>query len=209
MHEQFNARARQAAEQGDIDLIFLGDSITFQWSDPGRSVWDEFYANRHAVNLGIGGDRTQHILWRIQNGNLDGLATPAKGTPPKLVVLMIGTNNSADDSAQDIASGIRADVAMIREKLPATKVLLLAVFPRGERPNALRDRVATASELARPIADGTMVFYLDIRREFVEVDGTIRKEIMPDFIHLSTEGYRRWAVAIEPMVRQLMGESAK
>lgn len=209
MHDAFNSRAKQGAANGDIQLIFLGDSITQQWGGPGATVWKEFYGERQAVNFGIGGDRTQHVLWRLEHGNVDGLAKPAQGHAPKLVVLMIGTNNSGDDSAEDIAAGIRAVVGTLRAKLPSTKVLLLAIFPRGEHANPVRDKVMRASELAKSVADGKKVQFLDIGSVFTEPDGAIRPEVMPDFLHLSEEGYRRWANAIEPTIREMLGEPKK
>ena len=192
-HESINRRA----QQGDIDLVFLGDSITQGWNN--NAVWQEFYGHRKAANMGIGGDRTQHVLWRLDHGNVDGIS-------PKLVVLMIGTNNSGDNTAEEIGEGIKAIVAKLRQKLPQTKVLLLAIFPRGQKPNPLREKNAKASQLASEVADGEMVYYLDIGDKFLEPDGSIRKEIMPDYLHLSLKGYRIWAEAIEPMVAKLMGE---
>lgn len=207
-HAAFNARAAQGAEKGDIGVIFLGDSITQGWEGAGKKVWDEFYGNRAAVNMGIGGDRTQHILWRLAHGNVDGLAKPKSGSPPKLVVLMIGTNNSngKDHTAPEIADGIKAIVADLRERLPETRVLLLSIFPRGEKPNPQREKNAEASRLAAAIADGRMVHSLDIGPAFLEKDSTLSKEIMPDHLHLSEAGYRRWAEAMEGKVRELLGE---
>lgn len=194
-HEQINARAKK----GDIDLIFLGDSITQGWND--NEVWKKYYGHRKAANMGIGGDRTQHVLWRLDHGNIDGLH-------PKLVVLMIGTNNSngQDNTAEEIAAGIKAIVAKLGERLPETKVLVLAIFPRGEGPNAQRDKNAEASKLASAAADGKRVFYLDIGEKFLDKDGKLSKEIMPDYLHLSPAGYQIWAEAIEPQVKELLGE---
>lgn len=208
LNETFNARAKEGAEKGDIDLIFLGDSITFGWQREGAKVWDEYYGKRHAVNFGIGGDRTQHVLWRVQNGNLNGLAHPKAGHAPRLLVLMIGTNNSNgnDNTAAEIGAGVKACIAAIREKLPETRILLLSVFPRGEKPNPQREKNAEASRIAAGAADGKMVFSMDIGDSFLEPDGTLTKEIMPDSLHLSEEGYRRWAAAIESKVKELLGE---
>ena len=115
------------------------------------------------MNLGIGGDRTQHVLWRLDNGNIEGIK-------PKVAVLMIGTNNSNgnDNTAEEIADGIKAIVEKLREELPETKVLLLAVFPRGEKPNPQREKNAKASEMASKLADGKKVHYLDIGPKFLE-----------------------------------------
>jgi beta-glucosidase len=207
-NQEFVDRAKQGAEQGDIEIIFMGDSITQQWETAGEPVWREFYSERKVVNFGIGGDRTQHLLWRIQNGNVEGLAKPKAGHAPRLVVMMIGTNNSNGDdhTAAEIAEGIKACVTAVRERLPETKVLLLSIFPRGETPSPQREKNAEASRLAAAIADDKMVFHLDLTDRFVEPDGTIKKEIMPDFLHLSEEGYRRWASGMEAKLAELLGE---
>jgi beta-glucosidase len=207
-HERINERAKQ----GDVDLLYIGDSITDIWQQPaprgGKEVWEKYYGNRKAMNAGIGGDRTQHVLWRLENGNIDGIH-------PKLAVVMIGTNNSngTDNTAEEIADGIKAIVAKLREKLPETKILLLAIFPRGdmsdakkEATTAQREKNAKASELASRVADNKMVFYLDIGSQFLDVDGNIPKDIMPDYLHPNAKGYAIWAEAIEPKVAELMGE---
>jgi len=205
-HESINARVKQGREQGDIGMVFIGDSITEAWEGDGKAVWMEFYAKRNAANLGIGGDQTQHVLWRLEHGNLDGLATPAKGESPKLAVIMIGTNNASSTPPEHIAAGITAIVAKVKEKLPKSKILVLAIFPREEKPGKLRDTNAKASELAKKVADDNTVFFMDIGSALKNADGTLSKDIMPDFLHLSAEGYRRWAIAIEPKVKELMGE---
>jgi lysophospholipase L1-like esterase len=185
----------------DAKLLFIGDSITDAWSGPGKEAWNRYFAPRKAVNLGISGDRTQHVLWRLENGNIDGVK-------PKAAVLMIGTNNSNgnDHTAEEIADGIKAIVAKLRKELPETKILLLAIFPRGEKPNPQREKNAKASKLASAEADGKMVHYLDIGDKFLTADGSLSKEIMPDFLHLTPKGYQIWAEAIEPKVAELMGE---
>lgn len=194
-HNSFNERVKQ----GNVDLIFIGDSITQGWEGAGKDAWQKAYGKRNAVNLGIGGDRTQHVLWRLDNGNLEGIK-------PKLAVLMIGTNNSngRDHTAEEIADGIQAIVAKLRAKLPETKVLMLAIFPRGPMPNAQREKNAKASQLASRVADGKTVHYLDIGPKFLTADGTLEKEIMPDYLHLSPQGYEIWATAIDDKVQELM-----
>jgi lysophospholipase L1-like esterase len=207
-HEGINERAKQ----GDVDLLFIGDSITDYWQRPapsgGKEVWEKYYGNRKAMNAGIGGDRTQHVLWRLENGNIDALH-------PKLAVVMIGTNNSngKDNTAEEIADGIKAIIAKLREKLPETKILLLGVFPRGDISDAKKDvttaqraKNAKASELASKVADDKMVFYMDIGQKLVGADGTISKDIMPDYLHPNAKGYEIWAEAIEPKVAELLGE---
>jgi len=196
-HKSFNERVKQ----GNVDLILVGDSITQGWEGAGKEVWAKYYAKRNAVNLGIGGDRTQHVLWRFDHGNIDGIS-------PKAAVLMIGTNNSngTDNTAEEIGAGITAIVKKMREKLPDTKVLILAVFPRGAKPSPQREKNAKASEIAAKLADDKMIFYLDIGPKFLTDDATLTKEIMPDLLHLTPKGYAIWAEAIEPSVAQLMGE---
>ena len=195
-------KMNERVEQGDADLIFIGDSITQAWEGPGKAVWEKHYAGRKAVNLGISGDRTQHVLWRLDNGNIDGIS-------PKLAVIMIGTNNSngADNTAAEIADGIRAVVARMRGRLPAMKILLLDVFPRGENPNPQRGKILQVNQIARKLHDGKHVYYLAIGHHFINDDGTISKEIMPDFLHLTPKGYGIWADAIEDKLKELLGEA--
>ncbi len=188
-------------KQGNVDLIFVGDSITHGWEKSGKEIWDKYYAPRNAVNMGFGGDRTQHVLWRFDHGEIDGIS-------PKLAVLMIGTNNSnkKDNTAEEIADGIKLICARMREKLPNTKILILSIFPRGEKPSPQRQKNATASKLASQIADNDMIYYLNINEKFLQKDGTLSKKIMPDLLHPKEKGYKIWAEAIEPTVARLMDE---
>lgn len=195
-HESFNERVKK----GNVDLLMIGDSITQGWETAGKGVWEKYYAPRNAVNLGIGGDRTQHVLWRLDNGNIEGIS-------PKAAVLMIGTNNSNDNSSAQIAEGVEAIVKKLRTKLPKTKILVLAIFPRGEDVNNPRRKVNIGANLSiRKLADGEMVHYLDIGDKFLADDGTLSKEVMPDLLHLNEKSYKIWAEAIEPKVKELMGE---
>ncbi|MES1260534.1 MAG: platelet-activating factor acetylhydrolase IB subunit, partial [Acidobacteriota bacterium] len=189
-HKSINERAKQ----GNVDLLFIGDSITQGWEGAGKDVWKSRYESRNAMNAGIGGDRTQHILWRLDNGNIDGLS-------PKLAVLMIGTNNFGSNTAEEIALGIKAIVKKFREKLPETKLLVLGVFPRGETPDdPLRVKNVAVNALIKDVADGKMVHYLEINDKLMNADGTQNRAIMPDLVHLSPKGYEIWADAIEPKV---------
>jgi len=192
LHHRFVDRAKK----GHVDLLFLGDSITQGWND--NDVWKRFYAARNAANFGIGGDRTQHVLWRIHHGELDGIK-------PKVGVLMIGTNNASSNTPDEIAQGISAIVLELRRKLPETKLVLLAVFPRGQKPDSMRDRLKSVNlKIAK--LDDAHVKFLDIDKAFLEDDGTISREIMPDYLHLSPAGYRRWAEAMEPTLQALFDE---
>jgi|TARA_B100000676_G_scaffold263261_1_gene274867 lysophospholipase L1-like esterase len=195
-HQSFNKRVAQ----GNCDLIFIGDSITQGWEGRGKKVWAKHYTKRNAVNLGIGGDRTQHVIWRLDNGNLHRIK-------PKAAVIMIGTNNSGSNSSQEIADGVEVIVKQLRKKLPETKVLLLGVFPRGANKADKRRQVNEgANATFKKIADGKSVHYLDIGQKFLKEDGTLPREIMPDLLHLSEKGYTIWAESIEAKLKELMGE---
>ncbi|HTQ39570.1 MAG TPA: GDSL-type esterase/lipase family protein [Pirellulales bacterium] len=231
----------ERAKQGDVDLLFVGDSITQGWETRGKDVWDKYYGNRKAMNDGISGDRTQHVLWRHDQGNIDGIH-------PKLAVIMIGTNNSngKDNTAEEIADGVTAIVHQLREKLPDTKLLLLGIFPRGpntdeqleavaktqlkaaaakkgadtidesevpakiaavkEATKVQRQKIADANAMISKLADDKMIFYMDIGDKFLQPDGTIPDDVMPDHLHPNAKGYEIWAAAIEPKVAELMGE---
>ncbi|QDU98111.1 platelet-activating factor acetylhydrolase IB subunit [Lignipirellula cremea] len=195
-HNAFNERVKQ----GNADLLFIGDSITQGWEGSGKAVWAEYYGKRNAVNLGIGGDRTQHVIWRLDNGNLEGIQ-------PKAAVIMIGTNNSGSNTPEQIAAGTTKIVHQLREKLPELKILILGVFPRGPDSNDPRRQVnEKTNAIVAKLADDKHVFYLDIGPKFVAEDGTLSKEIMPDLLHLSNKGYTIWAESIEPKVSELLGE---
>lgn len=195
-HESFNERVKK----GNVDLLLIGDSITQGWEGQGKKVWEEFYTKRNAVNLGIGGDRTQHVLWRLDHGNVDGIK-------PKAAVLMIGTNNAGSNTSEQIAEGVKAIVDKLKEKLPETKVLVLAIFPRGANKDDARRKVNQgANELIAKLADDKQVFFLDIGPKFLAEDGTLSKEIMPDLLHLNEKSYRIWAESIEDKLASLMGD---
>lgn len=187
----------EIAKKGDVDLLFLGDSITDGWRSQ-KKTWDAAFAAYKPANFGIGGDRTQHVLWRIQNGELDGIK-------PKVAVLMIGTNNTGSDSAEQIAEGVTAVVKTIQEKSPDTKVLLLAVFPRGKMiPNPGNTKIIEINKMISKLDDGgKKVKYLDIGEKFMK-DGQIPGSIMPDYLHLSADGYQIWADAITPTLKDMM-----
>ncbi len=193
-HEAFLMRAKA----GGCELLFLGDSITEGWGD--NAVWQKSYAPRKAVNFGIGGDTTQNVLWRIQNGELEGIA-------PKAVVLMIGTNNFGlrRDKTEDVATGIKAVLRALGKKLPKAKILLLGVFPREEKKHMDGRRwVSELNQRIRGFDDQRTVYYLDIGPKLLAPDGTLTKEVAPDFLHLSEKGYQIWADAIEPLLSGML-----
>lgn len=202
-HELTSAAVKHAKPQ----ILFIGDSITHffggeqfdSYALRGQQTWGEFYAPRNAGNLGFGWDKTENVLWRLRHGAIDGIA-------PKLVIMMIGTNNTGDCSATDIAQGIMAIVSEMNLRLPQSKILLLGIFPRGEKPNPQREKIAVINQLLAQLDGERNVTFLDIGAKFLTPDGLITKDIMPDFLHPNEKGYRIWAEAIEPTVKKLMGQ---
>ena len=194
---------RQVAELGArAEVIFIGDSITQGWEGAGKAVWAEFYARRNAINLGISGDRTQHVLWRLENGNLEALS-------PKAAVVMIGTNNSNgyDHPAGQIADGVTAIVTRLRERLPEMHIVLVAIFPRGENFNDQRGKLLQTNQVLQKLADDAHVTWVDFGHRFVTREGLIPANLMPDFLHLSPEGYRIWAESLEPYLQKVLSEN--
>ncbi len=192
------------------EVVFIGDSITHGWERKGKDIWEARYSRYDALNLGYSGDRTEHVLWRLQNGEIEGIC-------PKLAVLMIGTNNAAREqyTVEQIAEGIQAIVCLLREKLPQTKVLILAIFPRGSDEqrkdqtqqglyNPLWGKIDQINERISNLADGRRVFYLNINRAFLNEQGVLTREVMPDLLHPEEKGYAHWAEAMDPMFRRLM-----
>ncbi len=247
--------------QGNVDLIFIGDSITHAWEEDGLEIWKQYYQPLNAVNLGYGGDRTENVLWRLQNGEVGGIA-------PRVAVVMIGTNNTydfneeefeaflpelkrelkqavqdgemtqqeADDifkeettiepssSPQQTADGVIAICETLQSKLPSTQILLLGIFPKAEESieadeeneesefytvplTKINDRIKKTNELLAGYADGQTVHYMDIGKQFLEKDGTLSTEVMPDLIHLSEKGYQIWAEAIDEKLSDLFLEA--
>jgi len=199
-HEQ---KLREVAEE-DYQLVFVGDSITHFWEregEFGKSVWERYYGHRKALNLGFGGDRTEWVNWRLQNGEVRGLN-------PKLVVLMIGTNNTqaAKDAPADTLAGIASNLRTIRFHLPNANVLLLSIFPRGAGPEDPWRKINGQINARLPaLAEADpMVTHLDINQHFLDSEGNLPRELMPDLLHPNTEGYAVWAAAMEPMLSALM-----
>ncbi len=190
----------QVTKAGGVELAFLGDSITQGWEGSGKPTWDRYYANRKAANFGFSGDRTEHVLWRLANGELVGLS-------PMVIVIMIGTNNIGHGSsnASQTVDGVKAIVGVLRSKIPAAKILLLDIFPRGRDANdAGRKAVAAASAGFQSLNDGKHVFCENVSSQFVNRDGTIRSLLMPDALHPNAAGYDIWAQAMEPTLAKLL-----
>jgi lysophospholipase L1-like esterase len=195
----------EVAKKGGVELLFLGDSITDAWGGTGRTggngakIFAKEFEPLGAANFGIGGDRTQHVLWRLQNGELDGIQ-------PKALMLMIGTNNMGSDSAEQIAEGVTAIVKEIQKRSPKTKVLLLGIFPRGEKPGPGREKIKQTNAIIAKLDDGKTVKYLDIGDKFLQPDGTLSKDVMYDFLHLTEKGYQIWADAVKAPLLEMLGK---
>ena len=184
---------------GAYDVVFIGDSITQGWEGAGKNVWTNYYGKRKCLNLGVGGDRTQHVLWRFENGQLNGITT-------KAVVLMIGTNNSNkdDNTEADILEGVQAIVKQIRERLPGSKIILCSIFPRGKTFSTQRGKNLQVNQALEKLDDGRTVFYADFGSKMIESDGSIAPAMMRDALHPGEAGYEIWAAAIEPKLKQLL-----
>ena len=238
-HHDFLKRIEQS--QGVGDVVFLGDSITHGWE--GQKAWNEYFGEFKPVNLGIGGDQTGHILWRITDGHeLDNLK-------PKVAVIMIGTNNTGGHTAPQIAGGIADIVEELKRQKPNIKILLLGVFPRGNAGDAersleqiadgmkpsneelkkdkpdlkilnaavrkleqqrgtipaaqLNKKIPEINAIIAKLDDGKTVFYKDIGHEFLDQNGGLPGEIMPDYLHLSGKGYDIWGKAIKADLEKL------
>jgi lysophospholipase L1-like esterase len=189
----------EIAKQGNVDLLFLGDSITDFWRRTGSNFWNQYYAPRHAANFGISGDRTEHLLWRIDHGELSGIK-------PKVVVLLIGTNNGNTNSPAEIANAIKLILAKIQTKMPDAKVLLLGVFPRNRTNDtpAYIEAPPLVNALIAKYDNGRTIRYLNINDKLVGPDGRVPADIMPDFLHPNEHGYQIWAEAMEPLLAEML-----
>ena len=196
-HEE---KLKQKSKMKNVDLVLLGDSITHGWEDKGLSVFKKHFKGLQVLNLGYSGDRTEHVLWRLRNGEVEGIS-------PKAVMMMIGTNNTGHrkESPEETALGVKEIIKELRARLPETKILIQAIFPRDQSPaGEMRKQNDAINLLIKDFADDQYVFYTDINDVFLEDDGRLPKSIMPDFLHPNSEGYEIWANAVMPQVKKLM-----
>ena len=196
-HEEKLARK---SKMKNVDIVLLGDSITHGWEKKGQSVFKKRFEGLDVLNLGFSSDRTEHVLWRLENGEVEGIS-------PKVVMLMIGTNNTGHrkESPEDTALGIEAIIQELRTRLPDTKILLQAIFPRDESPEGEKRKQNDAiNQIIKNYADDQHVFYTDIGDVFLDDAGHLPKSIMPDSLHPNKKGYGMWADAVMPQVKKLM-----
>jgi beta-glucosidase len=199
-YKEINADLKKLG--ANIDLAFVGDSITRRWrGDGNKEVWNKYWGSYRAVNMGIGGDTTQNVLWRLKNGQLDGYQA-------RVFVVMIGTNNCWGPKTvpEDVAAGVKSIVDLIQTKQPKSKILLLSILPVGEKPNPGRPSRDSINKLISKFHGGPVEF-MDISAKFLEPDGAISKDVMPDFLHLSPKGYEIWSEAIKDKVKALVAET--
>jgi lysophospholipase L1-like esterase len=204
---QFQAKHQanlEVARQGDAEVLFMGDSITDFWRNAdgpfaGKPVLDRHFGHWKVANFGIAGDTTQGVLYRLQNGE-------GQGFSPRAVMLMIGTNNTARNSAAEIAEGIGAVVLELQRDFPQAKILLLGVFPRGRPNDPVRGTIAEINRTIAKLHDGDRVHYLDIGAQFLAADGSIPADVMSDLLHPGPKGYEIWAQAVKEPLTKLMAE---
>jgi lysophospholipase L1-like esterase len=218
--EKRHAAKVEAIKAHQYDLLMVGDSITQNLEKPEyKAAWEQFFAPRNAINLGYSGGRTENILWNLANGELE-------GQNPKVVTLLIGTNDSDDanypvvHTAEQIAEGTASIVRLLRERIPNAKILILRILPRTnvyrkadgtERGNA-EQRFKTnllAGELVSQLADEKDVFFIDLNHVFLRLDGSIDPKLMPDLLHPSPEGAMAMAQAMEPTLARLFGDTPR
>lgn len=189
-HQQ--KRAELQTINQPIDILFLGDSITHEWEAEGEQYWQQYFAHRTAINLGFAGDRTEHLLWRLQNVEMNNHS-------PEWAVLLIGTNNAGHrhDPPEDIAAGVKVILEELKQRLPNTQVLLMAIFPRSRNTNKpMRQRVEFSNTLIKTYTDDKQIHWLDINNQFLTEDGVLLESVMPDLLHLNSAQYGVWANAV-------------
>jgi lysophospholipase L1-like esterase len=188
----------------------IGNSITNNFEKAEyQLIWNQYFAPRNALNLGISGYRTENVIWNIQNGFLEGQS-------PKVVVLEIGTNNIDEKNyptrhtAGQLAGGITEIVRILREKLPNAKIIVMRCFPGcygGPNPTSHRFILERASDLVSKLADGKHIFICDVNRVFLNKDGSINHDMMGDWLHPTPAGARAWAETMEPLLAKLFGDN--
>jgi len=207
-HQQLVAKAKA----GGIDLYFMGDSITRRWgcTDPQWSAmlanWRRNFHGWNAGNFGWGADRLQNILWRVQNGELDGVN-------PKVIVILAGTNNVGNqpggkEKVADILQGFKALITTCREKAPAAKIILTGIFPRNDNPAVLPE-IGQINDLLARLCDGQTILYLNVNDKLADASGRLFEGMTVDGLHPDVKGYQVWADGLRPILERLLGPRAQ
>jgi lysophospholipase L1-like esterase len=194
-HAALLERAKKGA-----DVVFLGNSLTQGWEGPdGGEAWKKHFEPLKAANFGAGGDRTEHVLWRVTEGQ------ELQGLKPKVIVLQVGGSNLAANSADEIVEGITALVRELSRQKPEARVLLLGLLPRGAKANdKFRDKIKEVNKGLDGLGDGKKVRYLDAGAKFLDKEGDLIEETMPDGLHPSAKGYALWAEAIKGPLEEML-----
>ena len=194
--KQMNADQVARAKQGNVDVMFVGDSLTEMWP---MLLWDSQFGHLRPANFGIGGDHTGNLLWRLRQPAVAALK-------PKVVVLMIGVNNInlCGEAPEEVFKGIQAVVALLRQQYPAARILLNAVLPEGLPDSDERHRIVALNQRVRTLGDGKAVSFHDYGAHFMGEGGALSKELQPDLLHFSEKGYRILAGAIRPDIESLL-----
>lgn len=211
----WHLRHKQVSElagERPVDLIFIGDSITHMFGgEPtskiarGSKTWEHYYGHRKALNMGFGWDRTQNVLWRLTNGELEGI------TPEVAVVLIgtnnrSGTNNARQNTPAEIAEGVTAICSTIHDKVPECKILLLGVLPRS--PGYFVEPIQEINKLLAPLSAEDYIIFLNMHDQFADKNGLPKKALMHDGVHPNAAGYQVWAETMEPILSKLLGDEA-
>ncbi len=207
-----HAEKAELLKTNKYDLLMFGNSITHNFEKPEyQPIWNQFFAPRNALNLGTSAYRTENLIWEIQN-------LPLENQSPKVAIVEIGTNNIDEKNyptrhtAGQLAGGIETIVKLLREKLPQTKIIVMRCFPGcygGPNPSSHRAILERASDIVSKLANNKTVFYCDVNHVFLNLDGSINHDQMPDWLHPSPAGAKAWAQAMEPLLSQLMGDKSR
>ncbi len=202
-YERHAEKCRQA-EKSCYDLIFIGDSITHFWEElRGPETWKKYFGSRKVLNIGFGWDRTQNVLWRLNNGEF-------KNQRPKQVVLNIGTNNLTGNrvrgnTSEEISEAIEAICAFIHRQSPDTKILIMNIFPRGMKSEELYQKIVAANAMLNErMKDKPNIALMNIGKKFLDENGDVNKDLLSDGTHPNEKGYRAWAESIEPVVKRVL-----
>ena len=191
-HKNFIETTQQFGK--DIKVVFYGDSLTQRWENQGRVVWHEYYGNLSAVNYGIDGDRTEHLVYRMHSGELNGLH-------PFVAVLNIGTNNMRFNTVKDIAKGVKQVVDSLHAGLPNIKVLLLGILART---GPINSKVNQTNQLIAKFDNGKSVRFLNMNSHFENDTGMINYDLYDNGIDLNVKGYRMWAKTMHPLLKTML-----
>ena len=201
-----HAAVSERVRERQPKLVFIGDSITQMFGgpphdrgQPGKDVWEKYYARRNAANLGFGYDYLENTLWRLQHGELTGAKAQA-------VVIHIGTNNIGKNTPDEIAAGVQAICDEVHKQQPQAGIVLMAILPRGPKPDATRAKLNDVNQRLAKLDGQSGITFLDAGAKFLQPDGSLPRELMGDFLHPSAKGYEIWAEALEPTLRRLLGE---